>query len=87
MRRILADIFLLISVFIFPWWLVLFLGALGLFLFRSFYEMLFLGVIIDSFYNAPIAPFHGFQFVAMLLSVFLFVTAQTLKRHMRFYGK
>ncbi len=87
MRRIFADILLLISLFLFPWWAAMLFGVAGLFIFSSFYEILFLGIGIDSLYNAPIAPFHHFQFVITLLAVFLFVIAETLKRRLRFYGR
>jgi hypothetical protein len=84
MRRIFADIVLFLSIFFVPWWLVVAFAVVGLFTFSSFYEILFLGIVLDSLYNAPIAPFRHFQFVVTLLCVFLFVVIEALKRRLRF---
>jgi hypothetical protein len=87
MPRILADIVLLVSVFIFPWWFVLMLGTVMLFIFPDFYEILFLGIVLDSLYNAPIARYHHVEFVVTLITVFLFILAEVLKRRLRFYSR
>jgi hypothetical protein len=85
MPRIFVDILLILSLFIFPWWLVLILATIALFIFPAFYEILFLGVLMDSLYNAPIARFHQVEFVVTLVTAFLFVIAEILKRRLRFY--
>ena len=84
MRRMITDSVLVIAVFAFPWWLSMCAAAAALFFFDSFYEIIFLGIIIDSLYNAPIAPFHHFQFVVTLLCIFIFVGIEALKRRLRF---
>ena len=86
MRRILTDIVLILSVYIFPWWFVLIMAVIALAVFDTFYEILFLGIILDSLYNAPIARYHHVEFVVTLITVFLFIGAEILKRRLRFYG-
>jgi hypothetical protein len=86
MKRILIDILLVLSAFIFPWWLALLGAALAVFYFSGYYEILILGIIMDSLYNAPIARFHHVEFVVTLLALFLFVIAEVLKRRLRLYG-
>jgi hypothetical protein len=86
MYRVITDIALFISLFIFPWWFVVVLAVIALFFFNSYYEVIFLGVIIDSLYNAPIARFHGFEFVVTIAMVLLYILAEVLKRRLRFYN-
>lgn len=49
--RIIIVIFLIVSVFFVPWWLVLFLLLLGIFTFSFFYEAIFIALVADLFYD------------------------------------
>ncbi len=87
MRRILVDILLILSIFFFPWWLTLGLSLIALFYFDNFYEILFLGIGIDSLYNATIAIYHPVEFVATIIAIVLFVGVTILKNRLRLYSK
>jgi hypothetical protein len=86
MKRILVDIFLFLAIFIFPWWLVVVFGVLALLAFSSFYEIVILGIVIDSLYNAAITRYHHIEFVVTIGAIFLFIVVEVLKRHLKFYG-
>ena len=87
MTRILFDLLFLLCVAFLPWWAVLIVGAVGLSVFSSFYEMLIAGIIIDSLYAPAGARPYGIQCVASAVAAILFVSAEVLKRRLRFYAK
>ncbi len=84
MQRIFFDIFFFLCIAFLPWWLVLFVGAVGVFIFHSFYEILFAGIVIDSLY-APATEYRtGFLCVATLVAILIFIAIELLKRRLRF---
>ncbi len=87
MKRVLVDIFLILSLFLFPWWITLAAGLIMLFIFDDFYEILFLGLGIDSLYNATIPIYYSFQFVSTIIAIVLFVGVTMLKNMLRLYSK
>ncbi|OHA88361.1 MAG: hypothetical protein A2653_02215 [Candidatus Zambryskibacteria bacterium RIFCSPHIGHO2_01_FULL_43_25] len=56
--RIVVDLFLFLSIFLFPWWFASALAIVALAYFSSFYEILFFGFFVGVFSgygpNAPI---------------------------------
>lgn len=85
MWRIIFDFILYVSVFLFPWWFALILAIVGLLLFRSFYEIIFLGIVIDSLYNASTHRFYGLEFIVTFISIILFTIIEMLKRRVRIH--
>lgn len=53
MKRVIFDIILFTSIFIFPWWISVLLLFLGIFVFNNFYEFIVASVIIYSLYAIP----------------------------------
>jgi len=68
LNRILFGITLIISAFIFQWWISLLLSLIGLFYFKNLFEVLVVGIIIDSLYGKglQIPIFESFQFIFTL---------------------
>lgn len=52
-KRVVFDVILFISVFVFPWWISVLLSLIGIFAFNNFYEFIIIGVIIYSLYFIP----------------------------------
>jgi hypothetical protein len=52
-KRVIFDVILFISIFVFPWWVNVFFMLIGVFYFRNFYEFILVGVIIYSLYSIP----------------------------------
>jgi len=50
MKRVIFDLILFVSIFIFPWWVSLFFVLVGIFLFDNFYEFIISGVVIYFLY-------------------------------------
>lgn len=51
MKRVIFDIVLFVSVFVFPWWISAILLFIGIFIFNNFYEFVIFSAIIFSLYS------------------------------------
>lgn len=75
MKRILFDIILFLSVFLFPWWVATILAFVGIFLFTQFYEFIGVGIIIYALYAIPgsriIASTVWFPVIVSLIYIFI----------------
>jgi len=85
MWRISADALLLVSVYLFPWWLTLFLLLSGIVIFRLYFEAVVAALLIDLLY----APMTSLSYVAYrftLVSIVLILLANlVVRRYMRAY--
>jgi hypothetical protein len=82
--RIIFDVCLICIAFLAPWWGAAIMALIGLIIFDTFPEILILGIVLDSLYNAPISRFHSFQFVLTLTACFLFIAVKYAKSIIRF---
>lgn len=55
MKRVLYGAFLIISAFILPWWIPVIFSLIGIFYFDNLYEIIFVGLIIDTLYGANLS--------------------------------
>ncbi len=81
-RRVLFGIFLVISAFIFQWWVSFILAIIGLFYYDNLYESVLVGLIIDSLYGKGIELFflEDFDFVFTLIMVIVFIMVTSFKK-------
>lgn len=84
--RIAADVLLFLSAFIFPWWAVLAAGALLLFFFNNFWEVMIVGLVIDVLYGGGFARAWGVPFAASLAAVALYEVLGRVKAHLFVYA-
>lgn len=83
--RIIADIAVLISIFIFPWWFSLLLLIICIFLLNNFYEALFFALLLDGFYGVPRIAFHGYNVFFLAVTGAALLAILFLKPRLRFY--
>lgn len=70
--RIIITLFIFLSIFIFPWWFPFVLTIFCLFIFKNYFESLFVGFSLDILYGpTSILPFK-------IIIPFTFITAITL---------
>lgn len=62
MKRALYGVALLISAFILPWWIAVLFSILGILYFPQLYEVIAVGLILDTLYGANIS-LHGVSIV------------------------
>ncbi len=55
MKRVLYGAFLIISAFILPWWIPVIFSLIGIFYFDNLYEIIFVGLIIDTLYGSNLS--------------------------------
>jgi hypothetical protein len=85
--RIFIDIILVILAFIAPWWIPFAIGIILLFVFRTYWELIILGLIIDTFYNAPVDRFYNVQFILTILAIISVIISIHLKARLRFFNQ
>jgi len=86
-KRIIFDVFLLLSVFVLPWWISLLLMFLGIFAFKNFYEFIVANIVVYSLYSIPSprwisSPLFFFSVVALS-----YVLIQYIKDNIILYKK
>lgn len=72
--------------FIFPWWVGFGVAIIALLYFHNYYEIVGLGIVIDSLYNAPVERFYHFQFVITTVAIVLMIVVAYIKPRLRFYS-
>lgn len=82
--RIVVNIGLLVSAFFMPWWFTMALALCAALYFSSYYEIVVLGIILDSLYNASIPRFYHIQFVLTYGAIIVIVISIILRERLRF---
>ncbi len=85
MKRIIAGIALLISIFFGYWWITWILAIIFLFLFPVYYEIIICGIIYDSLYGISTIRFMGIEYVFTIFSIILFLFSLLLMKHLKIY--
>ncbi len=83
--RILLNIAIISSMFYLPWWVVIILALPGVFLFDGFYEIFFVGLLLDVLYGVKAEEFYGIWFVFTIIFTIIYITIKRLKKNIRFY--
>lgn len=83
--RIIADIFLFLGIFIFPFWLVFIFGLIFSFFFKNFYEFLIASVLLDVFYGGAKNLTYMIPFALSLVSLILYLIITWLKDRLLLY--
>lgn len=78
LSRILFGIILILSAFLLQWWISFVLSLVGLFYFNKLYEVIFVGIIIDSLYgsgiNIPLFENFNFFFTIVLIIALILIS-------------
>ncbi|PIP87321.1 hypothetical protein COW81_00835 [Candidatus Campbellbacteria bacterium CG22_combo_CG10-13_8_21_14_all_36_13] len=83
MNRLALDIIFFLSVFLFPWWLVMVFGVVLAFIFKNYFEIVFAGIIIDMIFGDKgifLLPFPIFYTLLFLIIVVLVNLVKTRLR-------
>jgi len=83
--RIFVNTILFLSVFYLPWWVTIFFVVIGIFLFKNFYEGIFVGLLIDLLYGTGAKEFYGIWFVFTVSTAIFFILGERIKKNIRVY--
>lgn len=81
--NIIIRICILVSPFLFPWWVPLVFGLAALFSYENYYEIIILGLLSDILYNSNNSFFGLYGFT--LISCLLFVIVAQIKQRLIVY--
>ena len=79
-QRIIADIIILVSLFLLPWWLVVIFGLFATYFFDTYYEIIFFGFIYDTLYAPPTLLW---RFMFTIVAYFIFIFFYLIKKQIR----
>lgn len=85
MKRIVFDIILVLSVYLFVWPVTLLLALAGIFLFSHFYEFLLALVIMYALHAVPDTIFIASPFWFAVIVVMVYTLGQLARRYMIIY--
>ena len=84
--RILASVVLLFSVLFWPFWVSVILALGAMIYFPVYWEAVALFFLSDALYGASEAKFFGMVFVSFFVSLAVLITAEALKKKLKFYN-
>ena len=83
--RIIADLLILVFIFVAPWWLLILAIIAAIFFFQNFYESFIFAILLDGFYGVPDISFFGTNaFFTATIGVIFFLSI-FLKPRLKFY--
>jgi len=82
--RIVLDVILFMSVYLFPWWLII-LGVLMALFINSAPELIVIGLLLDALYDGASPTLPNFQFTFTALFIIMFFSVEFLKRYIILY--
>ncbi len=85
MKRIIFDIILFITIYIFPWWVGFLLLMVGLFYFDNFYEFIIISAIIYSLYSVPGLGVISSSVFFPSIIIILYIIVQSVKNNIIHY--
>jgi len=84
-ERIIGNILIFLSIYLFPWWLVSIFLLIGLFLFKKFYEVFFFALLIDLTYGTGALGFLSFSYTTLAFFIIVFFLIEATKKRLKFY--
>jgi hypothetical protein len=82
----LASAILLISILFMPLWVSIILALAGMVYFKIFWEVAILFLVSDLLYGVKEAKFSGLIFISFIVSIFVLLVVEILKKKLKFYA-
>ena len=82
-KRVFFDLLFFLSIFILPWWVMVLLAFIGIFIFKNFYEFILSSVVMYSLYIIPSSKLSPFWF-SLSISI-IYISIQSLKHYIILY--
>lgn len=82
--RLVWNILLLILAFLVPWWITVLCTLAALFYFKSFYEAVLVGLILDALYGSYVL-FPAFPYALTLVALAFVLVVSKIRERMIMY--
>jgi hypothetical protein len=83
--RILASFLLLLSILFMPFWVSVILALALMIYFNVFWEAVILFLLSDLLFGVREAKFNNMVFVSFILSTFVLIIIEIVKKKLKFY--
>lgn len=83
--RIIFSLALFSAMFFLPFYFLIILAIIGLFLFQKYYEALFILLFADLLFGTKQSAFLNVVYVYSIIGIFLFFMIEFLKKKLRYY--
>lgn len=87
MMRVISNLFLLLSVFIFPPYITAVFLLISIFIFENFIEAVVFGYFLDIVYGGGKIFSYNFHYIFTILLVIVFLISLKLKTMLKFYSR
>ncbi len=81
--RIITDIVLLLCVFFAPWWLTFALATIAAFSYRTFIEIIIVGLLLDLLFGAPGVGAFPFPIVHTIIALVIYGVSIFIRARVR----
>lgn len=86
-KRVIFDLILFISIFIFPWWVSVLLSLIGIFIFEKFYEFIIVCTIIYVLYSSLKYGLISSPIFFSLIIIIAYILFQLIRSNIILYNK
>jgi len=87
MYRLLSNILILLSVFLFPAYISALILVFFIFVFNNFFEAVFWSYLIDILYGAGLAFSLGYNYFFLIVIAIIFLSSFRIKKTLVFYPR
>jgi len=87
MKRVILDLLFLIIVIACPWWVSVLFGIAVLYYFKTYYEVIIFGLLLDIYYGHFSTTFHLQDYRFTILFVVLWIFSHYIKKRLKFYAR
>lgn len=85
--RIIFSLAMLTAMLFFPIYISAALALAGFFMFEVYAEAIFIFLLSDLLYGAPVPAFHNFIFVSFFTAIACLLIIEFIKNKLKFYPK
>ena len=83
LKRIIFTTILFIAVSVAPWWIAFAISLVGVFYFKSYYEVIAMGALFDILYGVQGNIVTGYGIAGFAVMTVIFIILERLKQYLR----
>ncbi|MBI5138402.1 MAG: hypothetical protein HZA95_01220 [Candidatus Vogelbacteria bacterium] len=80
-ERIIVDIIIVVSIFVFPWWFAALISVFAAIFLKNFLDIIVMAVVYDLLYASSLGIFGGLQFPTTIAASIVYIALSVLKKY------